>query len=157
MKNSIKNIITGGIIILIFILGYFRELFFLILNAVINQVPFPFNRAYVEPPEFLYNYSPEVLIQLKWFLTLFFSLIFLICTLGLVNFFFKSKSYNRLTMLIYITIIIAAFLIYLIGITLNLEDEFYTVSRFFIGLVQYPLFSLILFSIFYFNTHINNN
>lgn len=150
MKVYIKNSIVGLSLIVIFLLGYLRELVFLSINAVINKTPFPYTRAYIKPPAFLYELSSSDLSYLKWGLTFCFSLFFCGATLALVHFYFKSKSFNRLTIITYIVLFIASLIAWVLGIIFNHIELFYTISRFLAGLLQYPLLTLVIFSLFYF-------
>lgn len=152
-----KKIALAFILILAFIIGYIRETIFIIINTVINDYPFPYNASYVKPPTFLYSISTNHLITIKWLLTLFFSICFAGITLFLVNFYFKSKSFNKLTIITYSGLFLISLIISLISIIFNLFESFYGVSRFIAGLLQYPLLTLIMFTMFYFIQKLNND
>ncbi len=148
----IKNSITSLLIIFIFLLGYFREMTFLVINSVYNQTPPPYNTAYITPPQFLFQLSNTYLLNLKWGFTLFFSIVFGLSTVLLIHYYFKNKQYNRITILVYISLIVVSTLISVFGIIFHYFETVYTISRFLIGLVQSPLISLVLFVLFYFKT-----
>lgn len=150
IKKTYQPFITGLFLLFIFLIGYLREAIFLVINAVYEKKEFPYNSAYITPPDFLYQWSDTTLLYLKWGLTLFFSLIFTGLTLWLIHYYFKIKKYNQFTILIYGTLILFAAIISIIGIIINSFDNVYTLSRFVIGLVQSPLVSLVLFTLFYF-------
>ncbi|MCB9173564.1 MAG: hypothetical protein H6587_12695 [Flavobacteriales bacterium] len=156
MNNLIKNSIAGIVIIILFFIGYVREAIFLVINSVLKKYPFPYNSSYITPPKFLYNYSASNLLTIKWVLTFGFSLIFSLITLLLVNFYFKNKMFNLITVRIYLSLIIVSFLLSLIGMMFNNFDETYAISRFVIGLAQYPLLPLVLFVLFYFKSKQTN-
>jgi len=156
LNTLIKNTITGFSILIIFLLGYLRELVFLTINAVVDKVPFPYTRAYLKPPNFLYDLSPSFLFYLKWGLTFIFSLLFCLFTLLLVNFYFKSKSFNKLTIITYAVLFICSLFISLLGFLFDQFNSFYTISRVIAGLLQYPLLSLIIFTMFYFIKKLHN-
>lgn len=149
-KKTYQQFLTGLLLLFIFFVGYIREAIFLVINSVYREIPFPYNPAYIEPPEFLYQWSESTLLYLKWGLTLFFSLIFSALTLWLIHYYFKIKKYNKFTLLIYGTLILFAAIVSIVGILINSFDSVYTLSRFIIGLVQSPLISLVLFVLFYF-------
>ena len=147
---------VGLVLILIFLLGYLRELVFLSINAVINKYPFPYTRAYIKPSPFLYNLSSETLFYLKWILTLCFSVFFCGATLALIHFYYNSKAFNKLTIATYVVLFMISLITWFLGSLFNQVSFFYTASRFIAGLIQYPLLSLVIFSLLYF-IKIRNN
>lgn len=155
-KKTYQQFLTGLLLLFIFLVGYIREAIFLVINSVYRETPFPYNPAYIKPPEFLYQWSETTLLYLKWGLTLFFSLTFTALSLWLIHSYFKNKKYNKFTLLIYGTLILFAAIISIVGILINNFDSIYTLSRFIIGLVQSPLISLVLFVLFYFNHFYKN-
>lgn len=154
MKNNIKNSLTAVFLVIIFFIGYLRETIFLILNSVLNKYPFPYNSSYVSPPDFLYSYNSQTLITVKWVLTFGFSIVFFMGSLTLVHFYFKNKSFNKITIWTYLFLVGVSFVIAVFGILLGNFDETYALSRFVIGLAQSPLIPLVLFVLFYFKTKI---
>jgi hypothetical protein len=157
LSRIIKNIFAGGFVILLFILGYLRETIFLVINSVLKDYPFPYNRSYITPPAFLYDYNESSLLMLKWTLTFVFSALFAVLTLLFIHFYFNNKVYNKITLRIYIMLVGVSLLLSLIGMAFNTFDETYAVSRFVIGLAQYPLIPLILFVLFYFKQTIEKD
>lgn len=139
-------------LIIIFFIGYLRETIFLVLNSVLNKYPFPYNNSYVSPPNFLYSYSSQTLITVKWVLTFGFSIIFFMVSWVLIHFYFKNRSFNKITIWAYLFLVGVSFLTAALGILLGNFDETYTLSRFVIGLAQSPLIPLVLFVLFYFKT-----
>ena len=152
----IKNSLTSLLVIFIFLLGYVREMIFLVINSVYHKAPPPYNTAYITPPEFLYQLTTSTLINLKWGFTLLFSIFFGLSTLLLIHYFFRNKQFNIITIIVYTVLIFISFLISLIGILFNSFETLYTISRFIVGLVQSPLISLVLFVLFYFKTENQN-
>ncbi len=154
MKNNLKNILAAVFLIIVFFIGYLRETIFLVLNSVLNKYPFPFNSSYASPPDFLYSYSSQTLITMKWVLTFVFSVIFFMVSLVFIHFYFKNRSFNKIIAWTYLFLVGASFLTAVLGILLGNFDETYTLSRFIIGLAQSPLIPLVLFVLFYFKTKI---
>lgn len=152
MRNNFKNSLAAVFLVIIFFIGYLRETFFLVLNSVLNRYPFPYNNSYVSPPDFLYSYNSQTLITVKWLLTFGFSIVFFIVSLVLIHFYFKNRSFNKITVWAYLFLIGISFSIAGFGILLGNFDETYALSRFIIGLVQSPLIPLVLFVLFYFKT-----
>ncbi|MCC7333020.1 MAG: hypothetical protein IT232_10490 [Flavobacteriales bacterium] len=150
MNLKKKNTILIGYITLLLVVGYIRESIFLVINSTINNVPFPYNNAYITPPKFLYEIDFGNLILSKWVLTLFFTIGFTALTSALIYKYFKNKSFVILTVIIYSSIFILALLVSSIGFFINKYDELYLLGRLIAGLTQGPLLSLILFVLFYF-------
>ena len=130
---------------------------FLVINSVYNNAPAPYNTAYITPPDFLYHLTTSTLMNLKWGLTLLFSIAFGLSTLLLVHYYFKNKQFNKVTIIVYTVLIFISFLISLIGILFNSFETLYTISRFIVGLVQSPLISLVLFVLFHFKSKNQDN
>ena len=148
MRFIKKKILVTLLFIVIFCLGYIRESFFLVINTVIYDYPFPYNASYIKPPDFLYKMGSTGLISMKWVLTFLFSILFMGVTLLIVNLYFKYKRYNIATFFIYCILLIIAFLIALIGYFID-YNGFYTISRLIAGLLQSPILSIFLFVAFY--------
>lgn len=152
MRNSFKNILAAIFLIIFFFIGYLRETIFLVLNSVLNKYPFPYNSSYVSPPNFLYSYSNQTLVTVKWVLTFGFSIVFFMVSLVLIHFYFKNRRFNKITVWVYLFLVGVSFLTAALGILLGNFGETYTLSRFVIGLAQSPLIPLVLFVLFYFKT-----
>lgn len=148
----LKNILAGSFVVLLFLIGYIRETVFLVINSVLRNYPFPYNRSYITPPAFLYDINDETLLMLKWMLTFVFSALFAGMTILFIQFYFRNTSYNKITLRIYLMLVGVSLLLSLVGIIFNSFDETYAISRFIIGLAQYPLIPLVLFVLFYFKT-----
>ncbi|CAG0952712.1 MAG: hypothetical protein HND27_04705 [Bacteroidetes bacterium] len=152
-----KNIFTTLFFLLIFLVGYFREAVFLVLNTVIHNYPFPYNAVYSKPPNFLYEISTSHLLLLKWVLTGAFSLLFMAFTMGLIHLYFKHKEYNKLVLWVYALLLVVSGFITLLGLITGHFEDVYTFSRFVVGLAQSPLTSLVLFVFIYFKSKTENN
>lgn len=157
MSGLIKNILAGGFVILLFFVGYLRETVFLVINSVLRKYPFPYNSSYIAPPTFLYDFNDNTLLMLKWVLTFGFSALFAGLTILFIHFYFKNKIYNKITFRIYLMLVGVSLLLSLLGMVFNTFDETYAISRFVIGLAQYPLIPLVLFVLFYFKSSIQKN
>lgn len=152
MNNAKKYVVFLLFIIVTYLLGYIREGVFITINSVINKVPFPYNRAYITPPDFLYQYSITELTLFKWLLTLFFFLIFLMVAVGVVHYFFYNRKYNKIVFVVFVIFFALSFLFYTIGFLTNNLESFYPISRFFAGIVQDP-FPIYLFIVLFFYTN----
>jgi hypothetical protein len=141
------------VVVLIFIIGYFRELIFVHINFQRTQV-------YYHETDTDYNYTfPGVLLflkkldyaqltQLKWVLTVLFYLIYFGITYLLVSKIFKNRTYNLITIIAHLVFFILAGIFYLIGQFTGKGLEGYTLSREFMGILQSPLLLMILMPTF---------
>jgi len=147
-----KYLVFFLFVIITYVLGYIREAVFITINSVINEVPFPYNRAYITPPPFLYKLSMNQLFILKWVLTLLFFLLFLLVAVKVTHFFFRNKKYNKIVMVFFVTFFSLSLVFYIIGFLFDNLSFFYPISRFFAGLVQDP-FPIYLFLVLFFYTN----
>lgn len=144
-----KKVKITLLILIIFFIGYIREATFLVINSVLNGYSFPYNSAYITPPDFLYQLNSTEIIIFKWLMTLFFSIVFTLLCLFLINTFYKNKNYNKIVILFYVIFILVAFVISALGILINQFEALYLVSRFLIGILHSPLVPLAMFTLFY--------
>ena len=150
-SKYVKNIVTAIAFVIMLFIGYIRETIFLVLNSVLYDYPFPYNRSYTEPPAFLMEWSDQTIVNVKWLLTFGFSVLFMFLTALIIRFYFKNKRFSLLTVLLYVSIICFSGLLIVVGYGLNINKTMYPIARFLMGMVQYPLFSLVLFCLFYFS------
>lgn len=149
MQKSKKILFILILFITLFFIGYYREIFFLVINSVIDNEAHPYNVSYIKVPKFLYNYSTNYLLVLKWLLTFLFSFVLMGVTMLMVNIYFKQKVYITYTLFIYLLVIIIAFLLYVVGVVFHLDKILYPLSRGLMGIVQSPIMSLIIIFVFY--------
>ncbi len=131
-------------------MGYVRETIFLVINSVLYQYDFPYNRSYVTPPNFIYDCSIDYLVGLKWALTVLFSLAFMGMLLWLIKIYFTQKRLYAYTLLIYGIFFSVSLIFISMGYVIGEVNSIYPIARFFMGLAQSPLTILILFVVFYF-------
>jgi hypothetical protein len=137
------------VIVVVFIIGYIRELIFVHINFQRTQV-------YYHETDLDYNYNfPGILLflkklnydqltELKWILTVLFFLIYFGITYFLVSKIFKNKSYNIITIACHLVFFFVAGIFYLVGTVTGKGLEGYTLSREFMGILQSPLLLMIL-------------
>jgi hypothetical protein len=158
-SNSIEN--KNGklfwklipVIVVVFIIGYIRELIFVHINFQRTQV-------YYHETDLDYNYTfPGILLflkkldyaqltQLKWILTVLFYLIYFGITYLLISAIFKNKTYNLITIASHLVFFLIAGIFYLVGVFTGKGLEGYTLSREFMGILQSPLLLMILIPTF---------
>ncbi len=124
--------------VLVCFLTLLRENIFLEINAIIDG--YDYNRAYFYfLNSEIKNLSLTQLFLLKWGLTIGFILLISALSLLSINWWFKNKAYNRITLFVYfvffaVTIVLTAFL----WLTNNYANYYFVIRRL-IGFLQSPL------------------
>jgi len=150
LNTILKKILIAILFLVLLLIGFIRNTTFLVVNTAYHKYPFPYNKSYIKPPDFLYEMSKQSLASLKWMLTFGFSIIFGLATYYLIKYYFNSRHYNRAIILIYVLFIGTSFVITLAGYVLGFYDDAYYIGRIIAGFVQSPILSFILFLLFYF-------
>ena len=134
--------------LLIFGLTILRENLFLDINSVIENYDFNSTYFYYFHSKLL-NFNSSELFQLKWLLTILFSVVISGLSTLVISFWFRGGKILRYVIYVYVSIctffIIAAFLLWCV----NGVDEYYFVLRKITGFVQSPLPLIIMMPIFY--------
>ncbi len=112
---------------------------FIVLNSVLNEVPFPYNRAYITPPKFLYEFSLNELNYLKWLLTTIFIISNSILSAAIIHVRFLVRQYIRYLIGFLSLCIFAGIVLSIIGWVLGDAFRFYIWQREIAGLLQSPL------------------
>lgn len=139
-----------GWILLLFVLSFLREYTF----EGINDRLYRLQTEQTDQPiftglGFLSSFEYYPLYYLKFFLIFFFSIIFLWCTLQLMNLWFKKKNYKKLVCFFFVTVFLFCSILFGAGIAIGRGHEAYAVSRHLIEVIQSPLaaFMLIAFGV----------
>ena len=151
MKNSRskKIIIVISFVILLILIGLLRIFLFVNIN---NQLKENFNS-----PIFIHknqinsisNFSNDQLMALKWGLTLLFTAIYLGISCLTVKLFFEQKVLVKITVLVYLLIVLICFLTMAGGyFYADISESAYQFSRYLMGIAQSPLVIMILIPLF---------
>lgn len=133
-------------IILYLLAGYFRDTFFKNLNSQIdvangNSVPFEFSAGMT----FLGELTAKSLVNLKWIMTVIFTLIFLLLGIITIRLFLKNKKNLRLLLFAYSFIFILAGIVLVTGkVFSGWEEKTFGLSRDLLHALQSPLIIMIL-------------
>jgi quinol-cytochrome oxidoreductase complex cytochrome b subunit len=129
------------------IVGFVRENTFVTINYRLGdlyrndfRIELPNWLKFLEP----LNYSE--LYYFKWFLTVLFASVFLLLSVKIVNTFFESSKYQKITIVIFTSIFIISFLGFAVGLMIRNINKGYTFSRFFMGLLQSPFIIIFIIS-----------
>lgn len=138
-------------LIVLFLLSYCREVGFRSINALIaGEATF---YAKTKELPFLLNYTNKELGLLKYFLTIIFTVLFMVTTAIGVGWGIKKHLGILLMKIIYSTCVTLAVSLILIGIILNQYQTIYPYLRILIGWIHTPLIFLFISII----VHSSNN
>lgn len=143
MKNNRIKIVL--IIISYFLIGYWREDVFVNLNRML-YLKLNETDAYYYYSKTIYaslsKTSYTFLYYLKWFLTVFFSVLYLILAGSFNLWLFKKNIFKEIS-LILIALFAVSGLLILVGYIVNDYSITYKLARFLMGIAQSPLLFII--------------
>jgi hypothetical protein len=150
MKNKV-------LLTLIILSGFGRE--FVMVN--INWIKKHITEGAPSYAQDLFNplllWSPQNIENLKWVLTIFFTLFFFLLTYALLkNIYPTNKQYHRITIIVYLMIIVASAFVYLIGLLIGVSNEVYTTVRTLMGIGQSFVPLMVLYLLFRFMPNLDN-
>ena len=148
LQNKSILWLAFGMLVL-FVLSYFREGFFLSLNGVILNNPS--SNAYFDSilPYFK-QLDLKLLVQLKWIGTILFSLSFMIFTLFFLQKVFNSKKPTLFIAGLYFLFISLSLIVGVFGYFFFSFDKVYGIIREIFGFIQSPLPYFLAVPLFYF-------
>ncbi len=144
--SKIIALFLGGIIMIV---SFLRENIFLEINAILDG--YSYNNAYFYfLNEQITVLSFHQLIVLKWILTISFIVAISGLTVLIINLWFRSRQYNRMTILSYLFFYgltaLTTFLLWLTGY----YTDYYFVVRKMIGFLHSPLPVFLFFSMYFY-------
>jgi hypothetical protein len=129
--------------------GFFRDTVFKSINALLKAWDYDMDYYLPSFLEFTENYEYGTLQNLKWFLTILFSLIYLAIALLTIRLLFSNRSYLRITIGVYIGITIVSGLFMIIGYLFPATaGKMYEFARYFMGMAQSPVILMVLIPAF---------
>lgn len=129
----------------ILISGFYRDFVFKSINALLQAWDHDMDFAMPPSLQFLKGYEYDTLVNIKWILTLAFSILYLLFALLLVNRLFHSRSYIRITLAVYAGIVIVSGLFMGYGmIDHHAAGRMYSFARYLMGMAQSPVVLMIL-------------
>lgn len=135
--------------ILAILTGYLRDTVFKTINAILRAADL--EQDYFLPAfiSFLQNFEYQTLVNLKWFLTLFFSLLYLILSIIIIKTLFKDRKYLKITTLTYIGVLLISAGFIAAGLIFkNSSEKMYEFARYLMGMAQSPIILMILIPTF---------
>ena len=153
MKNKSGKIKLGFYIVIITFLvvfaGYLRDSIFKTINALLRS--WDLDQDYYLPPflSFLENFEYDTLVNLKWLLTLIFSLVYLFISIITIKLLFNNSKYVKLSIFTYLGIIFISGIFILSGyIFTGISEKMYEFARYLMGMAQSPVILMILIPTF---------
>lgn len=132
-------------IIIIVASGFLRLYLFENINHQLAYLYYEKDISYVTAElSFIKDYSYSSLMWVKWVLTILFTIVYLMLTLGVIRILFSNKEFIHITLFIFAIIIFVSFLLYSVLGFFNESVIGYRLARFCMGVVQSPLPLMIL-------------
>jgi hypothetical protein len=102
-------------------------------NRVLNPYDYYYNHSRIE---WLFNFSEGGLIRLKWFNSVFFTVIFMMINATMMLLITRDRSFFRWTIVFYAIFFSLSYMIYMIGKLTGTLNHAYAVSRKLAGALQ---------------------
>ena len=145
-RRSRLFLLTLGIVLLGFLRGYlFANINWIYKTITVGRMNQARHEFY-----FLLEWSPSAILVLKWVLTILFFSLFGFLSYVIINVAFKNKQYNKITLLLYLGLLILAGFLYIIGYLFGISSEIYHIIRTIMGMGQSFMPLMILFILFKF-------
>ena len=114
--SSLSILYLSILAILIIALGFLRLFFFENINLHLQFLYYDLERSYMaESLDFLRSFTYDKLYEIKWALTILFSLIYLLFTCLVINLLFSLRKYVLCTIYIFVAIIVISFVLFTSG------------------------------------------
>ena len=131
------------------ILGFYRDFVFKSINALLQAWDHDMDYAMPRSLNFLSNYGYDTIVNIKWLLTLIFSLAYLGISIAVIRFMFRNRAYNRITIASYAGIIAVSALLIIMGLLFkSTSEKMYEFARYLMGMAQSPIVVMILIPAF---------
>lgn len=144
-----RNIILVLFFILLFIISYFRDTGFILINAILTNDPN--NYANTPLPNFLTQQSRSILISLKFSLMFLFTVLFAAITIFAVKYLIKKSNYNKPILLLYTILFLLSCVLEIIGQLAHVSNNTLILFRFPAHLSQSAILSFIIIAFVYAN------
>jgi len=130
----------GLLVLALAFLGSSRQLLLVNINSQLAFLYYEKEVSYVvDSMEFIKQYSYESLMWGKWFITITYTLLYLLCTVLVLKILSFDKGYVKLTILMFGGVVVLSALLYG-GLNLFGEPSLgYRLARFSMGLIQSPI------------------
>jgi len=138
-------------LVLVYLLGYFRNFVFETINGQTSAVYYHDTRP-VLPGflEFLSDKDYKCLIRIKTVLTVFFAIAYFLMALLSIHQIYKEKTYNKLCGVFYGSLFLISLLFILIGVIFpSFSDHAFNIARNLMHIAQSPFTILLILMVIY--------
>lgn len=144
-----KKAYISFLILILIAFSFLRESVFLNINAHMWYLFNYGDKSYLSPLlSFLSPLSYQQFYWLKWGITVFFCLIFLFLYCIIISSIFKGKKFLQWTIFSFLSLVLVSAIAFVTGIIFNKSETGYTISRFFMGMIQSPFLLIFLIPAF---------
>lgn len=155
MKKKLK--ITAFVLLLL-LMGFFRESFFVNINSALYDKYYHENNHLIANLfSFLKNLSYQTIYVAKWFITPVFVLAYWFVQKRFLLVLFGEKKVVRWLSVLYLSLFLLAGIFFMVGWAFGNIEGGYTFSRLFMGLLQSPVPCMILIPVTYLYKKTNTN
>ena len=150
LKNNWKRILAIIVFAIMFIsLGFLREFLFVNINCQLGFLYYNYEKSCLDKDLYeLATWTYDRLMDLKWYLTILFTVLYLFLTLGTLQAIFNEKKCLYWTIAGYLGVILLSGFLYMGGNILGFPNEGYRMARVCMGVLQSPLPLMVLIPAF---------
>jgi hypothetical protein len=149
VKTVKKFALLAFIFVALLALGFYRDFVFKSINALLQAWDHDMDYQMPRSLQFFEDYEYDTIVNMKWILTLLFSLFYLLLAIFTIRILFDSKGFVRITIASYAGIVIISALFILTGLMMKGSSEkMYEFARYMMGLAQSPIILMILIPVF---------
>lgn len=145
MRNKRRILVSSFLLILLVLVGFYRDFLFKSINALLKARDFEMDYSMPDGLHFTENWSDHSLQLAKWVLTMVFTAVYFTLTLIAIRTLFGRSRAFYFTLLPYLFLIALSGLSMLVGFLFaNFSENAYEVARYLMGIAQSPLVLMIL-------------
>ncbi len=140
----LRYIIAAAIVVLMFLIGIKRDWIFVSLNKILKSIVESQTIVKSFPEEILLSLFYNILFFVKWYLTIFFSLVYLFFGSLSIYIIYRNKNYIYWMILFFGAVFMFSFIFILVGYLSGHYSICYVFARRLMGLAQSPALLMIL-------------
>jgi hypothetical protein len=149
MSRGKKTLYIALIIIVLLIIGFYREFVFKNINALIQAIDADMDYEMPSSLNFLSGYQYQTLINIKWVLTIVFAALYLIISMITIKVIFDNQKFRKITMMVFLAVTLLSGIFILLGFLIkSRNDNMYEIARFLMGILQSPIILMLLIPAF---------
>ena len=141
IKKNWKTVLFIILLIGFFItFGFIREFLFVNINCQLAYLYYDYGKSCLDKDLYeLSAWTYDELMDLKWHLTILFTVLYLILSVGTINTLFHNRPYLLWTIAGYLGVMLLSGFLYMGGNMIGFPHEGYRMARVCMGVLQSPL------------------